>query len=84
MKTTLISRCCNAEVQYKARGVDIGNGGKVPHQCTRCLKGCNTESVCADCLGSGEVSSLDYVYAGEPHMADVKLETCHCKQYAHV
>lgn len=27
--------------------------------------------VCSTCHGSGEVASMDYVYPGEPHMADI-------------
>lgn len=65
MKTTFISQCC---------GQELKNG-----LCGYCFKACRVESVCADCLGSGEVTSLDYVYAGEPHMADVKIEVCACK-----
>jgi hypothetical protein len=35
------SVCCGAEVKYRARGISIGRGMKVPHECLKCGKGCN-------------------------------------------
>lgn len=32
--------------------------------------------VCRTCGGSGEVRSMEQVYPGEPHMADVGTEPC--------
>lgn len=34
---------------------------------------------CEDCQDTGEVSCIDYVYNGEPHMADVGTRLCHCQ-----
>lgn len=31
---------------------------------------------CPDCLGSGEVSTMERVYANEPHMADIGVAPC--------
>ncbi len=32
--------------------------------------------VCQTCGGSGEVRTMERVYAGEPHMADIGTEKC--------
>ena len=37
------------------------------------------EEVCEFCGGTGEISSMEYVYAGEPHMADIGTKTCICR-----
>lgn len=37
------------------------------------------ETICKDCGGTGEVSKTEAVYPGEPHMADVGSEPCHCQ-----
>jgi len=34
------------------------------------------EEVCETCGGTGEVSVMERVYAGEPHMADVGTARC--------
>ena len=34
------------------------------------------EEVCATCGGTGEVSAMERVYPGEPHMADVGSRPC--------
>jgi len=35
--------------------------------------------VCEECNGTGEVDCMDYVYAGEPHMAMVGTRKCVCQ-----
>lgn len=32
--------------------------------------------LCQRCGGTGEVSKMEQVYPGEPHMADIGTETC--------
>lgn len=41
------------------------------------------EDICPDCGGSGEVTTMEQVYANEPHMAPIGTRPCHCqsKQY---
>ncbi len=34
------------------------------------------EDVCSDCGGTGEVSVMEPVYPGEPHMADIGRAPC--------
>ncbi len=34
------------------------------------------EEVCETCGGDGVVSQMGYVYAGEPHMADIDEAPC--------
>lgn len=41
--------------------------------------GNKVEEVCAHCLGTGEVSIMDYVYPGEPHMAPIGTKRCICQ-----
>jgi len=36
----------------------------------------NDEEVCETCGGTGEVSAMEAVYPGEPHMADVGTQPC--------
>lgn len=36
--------------------------------------------MCEHCEDSGEVSRMEAVYPGEPHMADIGTETCTCKR----
>lgn len=37
------------------------------------------DDVCEYCGGTGEVSTMEQVYPGEPHMADVGTEKCICQ-----
>lgn len=37
------------------------------------------EIVCEICGGTGEVSTMEPVWAGEPHMADIGTEKCVCQ-----
>lgn len=37
------------------------------------------EDWCLDCEGTGEVSRMEAVYPGEPHMADIGTQKCHCQ-----
>lgn len=38
-----------------------------------------TESVCEFCCGTGEVSTMEQVWAGEPHYADIGTRFCICQ-----
>lgn len=31
---------------------------------------------CPDCMGEGMVTKMEYVYSGEPHMADIGSQKC--------
>lgn len=73
METTEISKCCNAEVEYVYDDKSDG------HICKKCHKTCDIEEVCAECLGTGEVSTSEQVYPGEPHMADIGTRKCRCQ-----
>lgn len=37
------------------------------------------EQICEYCFGEGEVDTLDYVYANEPHQAYVGTRKCICQ-----
>jgi hypothetical protein len=57
------------------------------HRETGCTSDCRRngcpeecgEEVCKFCGGTGEVARMEYVWAGEPHMADVGSERCVCQ-----
>ena len=54
--------------------------------CTKCLKEVDPDEheckeivkVCAYCLGSGQVPSMEQVYPGEPHYANTGVQPCIC------
>lgn len=79
VETILVSTCCQADVTAHLAGDESA------HQCTACEKVCDVEEVCADCYGTGEVTTMEYVYAGEPHMAPIGTRRCHCqvREYEH-
>lgn len=70
METNTISICCKA-------GVDELEDGK--YECWDCGKVCEVEEVCADCGGTGEVDTMEQVYANEPHMAPIGTRKCICR-----
>ncbi len=74
-ETTLISKCCQSEVEEHLIGDETA------YQCNACENRCEVEEVCADCLGTGEVTVMERVYAGEPHMAPIGTRTCHCRKH---
>lgn len=37
------------------------------------------KEACGSCGGSGEVTTMEYVYPGEPHMAPVGIAPCRCR-----
>jgi len=77
-ETTFISRCC------KDKAVpDEQEDGSTVFTCMKCEKDCEADEVCAYCLGSGEVSVMEQVYPGEPHMADVGTAKCTCQIQEH-
>lgn len=78
METIFISKCCK-EKAVADYPVEEGNTNVV-YACLKCENECEVEEVCADCLGTGEVTTIERVYAGEPHMADVGTAPCHCQK----
>lgn len=39
----------------------------------------DVEDICEHCGGTGELSSMEAVYPGEPHMADIGTRPCICQ-----
>ena len=74
METAYISKCCNVEAEY------VYNDNNDGYLCPKCKLICEVEEVCADCLGTGEVTTMETVYAGEPHQAPIGTRRCHCQQ----
>lgn len=38
-----------------------------------------SEEICEWCGGTGEVTTMEQVYPGEPHMADIGTRKCICQ-----
>ncbi len=77
MATTLISKCCRQDAieDYKDNPRDHHDPIEI-YTCPRCKKECETEEVCETCLGEGEVTTMEQVWAGEPHMAPIGTAKC--------
>lgn len=80
METIEVSACCKADLveDYKDNPRDHHDPIEI-YTCKKCKKECEVEEVCADCLGTGEVTTMESVYAGEPHMAPIGTAKCHCQ-----
>lgn len=73
MITVSISKCCRVEVP------EANDEAGVIWLCPQCKNECEVEEVCADCLGTGEVTTMEQVYAGEPHTAPIGTQKCICQ-----
>lgn len=75
--TITISKCCKAPVVEDEKP-KLGDHTEFEPilVCEKCEKECDTEEVCAECHGDGEVTTMERVYAGEPHMAPIGTATC--------
>lgn len=73
-----VSKCCKAKPIYKARGVYVGNGWKVPHLCAQCRNGCEVIKVCEYCRGTGEVDE-DETDASGNIARGVNTKKCICQ-----
>ena len=71
MEKDKVSNCCKAPVEYIH---DDKTDGFV---CSKCDRLC--DAICEFCEGTGEVSQMESVYPGEPHMADIGTRKCICK-----
>lgn len=43
------------------------------------MKTLQEEETCEMCGGTGEITTMEYVYPGEPHMAPIGTQTCLCR-----
>lgn len=43
------------------------------------LEDVDEDDECDDCGGTGEITTQEQVWAGEPHTAPVGTKKCHCK-----
>lgn len=79
-ETKEVSVCCKATPieDYKNNPRDHHDPIEI-YTCEKCKLECEIEEVCALCDGSGEVTTSEQVYAGEPHMADIGSEKCICQ-----
>lgn len=86
MPTEKISKCCGDRAIPDYASTDP-NETEVRYSCLKCERDCETEEVCEFCGGTGEVTTMEQVYAGEPHMAPIGTATCSCrlqaKEYEH-
>lgn len=77
-----ISLCCKAEAieDYKDNLRDHHDPEPI-YTCSKCKEECDVEeNVCAYCLGTGEVTTMETVYPGESHVAPIGTETCACQR----
>lgn len=79
-ETIEVSKCCKADLveDFKDNPRDHHDPIEI-YSCKQCKRECETEEVCADCLDTGEVAEMDYVYPGEPHMAPIGTRKCICQ-----
>ena len=81
METVEVSACCKANLveDFKDNPRDHHDLIEI-YTCEKCKKECEVEQVCAECLGTGEVTTMEYVYPGEPHQAPIGTRTCICQK----
>lgn len=73
-ETTEVSKCCSAHfVEHQ------DDNGKDFQVCVACKRTCEIAEVCVHCLGTGEMTVDEAVYAGEPHMAPIGTQKCICQ-----
>lgn len=80
METIEVSACCHGDLveDYKDNPRDHHDPEPI-YTCKKCKRECDVEEVCADCLGTGEITTMEQVYAGEPHMAPIGSRVCPCQ-----
>ena len=80
MSTIEVSSCCKAPLveDYRDNPRDHHDPIEI-YTCEKCKKECEVEEVCEDCLGTGEVDTMEQVYANEPHTAPIGTRACHCQ-----
>lgn len=76
-----VSACCGARAipDWAIVDDDSLEHLKLVYTCLKCEKDCEIDPVCEFCGGEGEVTTMEYVYPGEPHMAPIGTRTCICK-----
>lgn len=65
--------CCGVKADYIYSAKD-------GYICPKCQRFCAAIQVCAECMGTGEVASMERVYPGEHHMASIGTRICDCKK----
>jgi hypothetical protein len=69
--------------QYaKQNGADLDEQDEIQEDTTSMeekLEALDEEEVCELCGGTGEVTTSEQVYPGEPHMADIGTRKCICQ-----
>ena len=80
METKEVSACCKDTLveDYKNNPRDHHDPIAI-YTCAKCKLECEVTEVCALCLGTGEVTTMETVYQGEPHVAPTGTEKCLCQ-----
>jgi hypothetical protein len=80
MSKITVSTCCHepAIEDFKDNPRDHHDPIEI-YTCPKCKQECEGEDVCEDCLGTGEVTTMETVWAGEPHQAPIGTQKCHCQ-----
>lgn len=72
-----ISKCCKAIAMEGYKKNSNGEDSEIEIWiCSKCRKECQVEKVCENCLGTGTVDKMGYVYPGEAHMAPIDSGRC--------
>ncbi len=80
-ETIIISKCCRREAIEDFKDNPIDKDNPIPiYICPKCKQECEVETVCAYCLGTGEINTMEEVYPGEPYMASIGTQTCYCQR----
>lgn len=79
-ETKEVSACCKAALveDFKDNPRDHHDPIEI-YSCAKCKKECDVEEICALCDGTGEVTTMETVWAGEPHTAPIGTEKCICQ-----
>ena len=80
MRHIVKSECCGEEAfeDYKDNPRDHHDPIEI-YSCSKCKQECEVELVCEFCFGTGELTTMEQVYAGEPHMAPIGSRPCVCQ-----
>jgi len=78
--TIEVSECCKSTLVEDFRDNPKDHHDSIEiYSCASCKNECEVEEVCADCGGTGEVTTMERVYPNEPHMAPIGTMNCHCQ-----
>lgn len=76
----MLSVCCKATPIEDFKDNPRDHHDSIPiYTCEKCKQECEVDDFCEHCHGTGEVTTMERVYANEPHMAPIGTEKCICQ-----